>query len=230
MGDEYGRRDGSARIVLPGGKTTQLPPRGSREKIVQVLPAQIIDAFVQEVGQTGFAHTRIDTVCRNAGISTREFYTHFPTKEACCLTAFDIGASIVLDEGERAFDDAEGEWEDRLQEALRAVLLLLADNPNFAKLCLAEILQVNRGGYEHLENYINQYRYAFVDDDIYDCSAGAISDMATGLIGGVFRLLVQYVHAGDFDQLVKLVPKMTYFIVLPIVGEERALRQLTKYQ
>ena len=95
----------------------------------------------------------------------------------------------------------------RLQEALRAVLLLLADNPNFAKLCLAEILQVNRGGYEHLENYINQYRYAFVDDDIYDCSAGAISDMATGLIGGRFCLLVQYVHAGDFDQLVKLVPK-----------------------
>lgn len=99
---------------------------------------RLLEAFVREVGHQGYAETHVDHVCRAAGVSTRDFYRHFPSKEDCFCAALDRCVAAIFDRVAAAYRDAEDPLERRLRSAVRTALRILADHPPLARLCVVE--------------------------------------------------------------------------------------------
>jgi len=222
-------------VVLPGGRS----PRGKdrvvpigrhghpREEIRAVQRARILDAFVVELGEHGLAHTRVLQVCRRAGVSAKEFYDQFATKEDCFFAAFDVGADLVYDQGATAFAETAGLWEDRVQAAIGAMLEALAANPAFCRLCIVESVQAGPAGVDRLNAVIRRCRTLLGGDRELDAPPGVpAAACESALVGGALQPLAEYVAAGRATELASLVPMLTFTITLATVGQARAIRQL----
>lgn len=130
-------------------------PRGRHgyplDEVVIYQRVRLLDAFVAEVSCHGFPATQVSRVCSRAGTSTKAFYRIFGSKNECLLHAFDAGAVVVCEHGALAFRRAAGPWEARVTAAVRRMLLILADNPPFARMALVELLRLGPVAVERLE-------------------------------------------------------------------------------
>jgi AcrR family transcriptional regulator len=221
-------------VVLPGGRSPRgedrIVPRGRhghpRAEIESIQRARILDAFVEVVGRDGFSGARIADICAVAGVSTKEFYAIFRRKEDCFLAAFDAGATLVCDQGQRAFEKENKPWERRVRSAIHAMLEVLAANPAFARLCIVEVHHVGSEGMGRLNGVIRRCCQTFGGtgpEPPPGLSGEAYED---ALVGSVFRPLIEYVVADNAKDLTDLVPMLAYSLALPVVGMERAVRQL----
>jgi AcrR family transcriptional regulator len=225
----------SGPVILPGGRS----PRGAdrivpigrhghpREEIRAVQRAKILDAFVAEVGEKGLAGARVIDVCRRAGVSAKEFYGIFGSKEDCFFVAFDLGADQVCEQGERAFAEAQGPWEDRLRMAVEAMLTVLAANPAFCRLCIVEAGHGGPAAAERLNGVIKRCRLTLGGNQPFDVPDWVSAEACeSALVGGAMQPLAEYVMSGRASELAELAPLVTYVIALIVVGQPRALRQL----
>ncbi len=226
---------GCGPVVLPGGRSPQgddrVVPIGRhgypREQIRAVQRAKILDAFVAELGDKGMAGARVIEVCRRAGVSAKEFYAQFGTKEDCFFAAFDVGADLVFEQGAAAFAAAEGRWEDRVRAAIRAMLETLAVNPAFCRLCIVEAGQAGPAGVERLNAVILRCRTLLGGErDLATPPGMPVEACESVVVGGALQPLAEYVIAGRATELASLVSTLTYSITLAVVGHSRALRQL----
>jgi AcrR family transcriptional regulator len=226
----------AVRVVLPGGR----PPR-RRDRVLslgrlrrrrndtpEIQRARIIDAFVREVGDRGLAGTEIPAACRRAEVSLFTFYELFPTKSACTLAAFTLGSEIVCDVGEAAFDETVGPWEVRLRAAISTMLDLLASSPGFARLAVVDMRR-DANGVEHFNTIVARCRNAFGGPAALETPAGVDVDVAayeSVLVGAALGELDRAVRDGRVAHLPELAATVTLALALPVVGPDRAYRQL----
>jgi AcrR family transcriptional regulator len=222
------------KAVLPGGRSPQgedrKVPRGRhghpRAEIEMIQRARILDAFVNEVGTAGLTGAHVAHICAAAGVSTKEFYSVFRSKDECFFAAFDLGAGVICDQVATTYEETKGLWEDRIRAAIFSMLQSLASNPAYARLSIVEIYQAGEHGLERLNTVIQRFR---------EILGGGAPNPPPGLpgeafentlVGLAFHPLAEYVMAGKAAQLTDLVPVLTYSLALPVVGPERAARQL----
>jgi len=225
---------GQPSAMLPGGRSPQgedrKVPRGRhgqpRAKIAAIQRARILDAFVNEVGNAGLGGAHVAHVCAAAGVSTKEFYSVFRSKDDCFLAAFEMGADHVCRIAEEAYLAADGQWEDRLRAGIAAMMATLQGNPAYARLAVLEVHQAGPASLDKLTAAIAKFRKALGGGDPKPPPGLPAAAFESTLVGIGFRPLAEYVAAGKFDQLPELVPVLTYSLALPVVGPERAARLL----
>lgn len=220
--------------MLPGGRCPQgedrQVPRGRhgqpREKIVAIQRARILDAFVNEVGEAGLDGAHVAHICAAAGVSTKEFYAVFHSKDECFLAAFEMGADIICEAAHDAYEATEGPWEDKVRAAITAMLSALEGNPAYARLSVVEVYQAGPAGLDKLTEVIGRFRKILGGGDPKPPEGLPGDAFESTLVGIGFHPLGDYVVAGKADRLTELVPVLTYSLALPVVGPERAARQL----
>lgn len=229
------RRDGAEALVLPGSRSPHGPDRivpigrhgHPKEEIGNIHQARLIDAFVEVVGRVGYDGARISEISRKAGVSNGVFYSRFTNKEDCYVTAFDIGARQLVERAKAAYDAAVGPWEDRVRAGIEAILVCLAANPSFARLCAVNTVRVGPVAVEHANAVIDNLRRAFDahgQPEVPPALEGAPMDAV--LTGALTRPVFTYVKKGKTDQLPELTPCLAYFLTLLTLGPERAARQV----
>ncbi len=219
---------------LPGGRSPQgddrKVPRGRhgqpREKIAAIQRARILDAFVNEVGEAGLDGAHVAHICAAAGVSTKEFYAVFHSKDECFLAAFEMGADIICTAAHDAYEAVDGPWEDKIRAAITAMLLALEGNPAYARLSVMEVYQAGPAGLEKLTEVIGRIRKILGGGDPRPPLGLPGDAYESTLVGIGFHPLGEYVAAGKADRLTELVPVLAYSLALPVVGPERAARQL----
>lgn len=224
---DRGVQGGANLAVLPGSRSPQGPdrvvPRGrhghSREEILSLHRARLLDAFVEVVGTVGFDNTRVVDVCHRAGVSNRAFYAVFSDKEDCYLAAFDIGARMLVAEATEAYRKAEGTWPERLQVGMETVLAYLAANPAFARFSTIEPPRVGPAAEARLNAVIRECRTAFGGDEPANVppslQGGALEAL---LVGAVARPIFTYIEEGKTERLPELASSLVNFLTLIVVG------------
>ncbi|CAG7611775.1 TetR/AcrR family transcriptional regulator [Leucobacter soli] len=103
-------------------------PGTRQERRKAATRAKIFDAAEQLFGERGYAGTSIEDISELADVAVRTIYTHFPTKAAIMLAAFDSWVDLFVDAIlERPIDEHIA---DTVREALQVVTAAgRADHP-----------------------------------------------------------------------------------------------------
>lgn len=173
---------------------------------------QLLDAALELFATKGYASTSIEQICQTAYVATRGFYEVFDGKEACYLALLEQVAGEIGDRMLEALDlaFAEAPADDRAggRALLAAFAHALVDDPRVARASFGEGAGVSsaveaqrranrRWAAGFLVDVWRRYGIAVPDD--------AARHVAVGVIGGLFDLVVDWLHdgSGDVDDLVR---------------------------
>ena len=175
---------------------------------------RMIEAMCELCAEQGYEATKIADVVRRAHVARKTLYDNFSGKEELFLAAFDVS----LAEAEAQIADAvepiaEGDWEERTEAGLRALLDFVAAHPAEAKLCLVEAPAASpesAARYEAaLENFIKGLREAA------PAGNGRPATLEEALVGGTVWIVQREVRQDAADKVSELLPELAQFVISP---------------
>lgn len=99
--------------------------------------ARVLAAVRELAHEQGYAGVSISTLLARARVSSKTFYEHFETSEACFAAAFDE-AIVEMRAAVMPIYREPGQWLDRVRRALHAMLERLDRDPALATLLFLE--------------------------------------------------------------------------------------------
>ncbi|MES9543441.1 TetR/AcrR family transcriptional regulator [Actinomadura sp. NPDC000600] len=225
MAGKAGTPEAGCADMLPGSRSALDPGRAikpgrhglSPETVAGIQRERLIDAFVHVVSERGYAHTTISRVTEGAGVTKKTFYAHFSDLDACFLAAYQRGMDILLRRMTEAYEAAPT-WPDGIHAGLRTLLAALAREPRFAR---ASLVEVNAAGPQvrqaRIDN-LTRFRVFFTDPSLPPVPIPVVD----AIVGGIYSAIHVQMETGEAEELPSLLPSLTYFALLPLVGREAA--------
>ena len=123
--------DGSS--VRP--RTPRRRTGSSREQASEAQRTRILSAMVEVASEVGTESATVTQIVRRAGVSSGTFYTLFEDRQDCLNAVFEEGVTIATKHVSAAYDTEAG-WVDRVRAAVLALLELLDEERELARLCV----------------------------------------------------------------------------------------------
>lgn len=179
------------------------------------------------VAEHGYQATSIADVVGRAGVSRKTFYQQFAGKDECFADAYGQEMDRLLEVTMSAFESEGPPWARRLRGALTGLCAALAANPAVARLCFVEVLQAGPATAVRRREAMRGLLPLF-EAAPADALAGLPfgESLRMGRIGDLSEMLHQEIAAGAGPTLPRLASQLTYMMVLPFLGPERAAREL----
>jgi AcrR family transcriptional regulator len=200
-------------------------PRGRhglpREIVERSQRERLLAAVVRVTVAKGYEATTVGDILGEAGVGRESFYELFDDKLACMLAAHKILVDD-LEERVQAAYARSGPWPQRAHRALAATLDWFAADPTAARFTLVELSTVGPAF-----RAIFQSEYArftrLLDDGFGPKDPKPELTGASGLaIGAMLARIYEEVVLGRTAQLPRLLPDLTYEMLVPFLGEEAA--------
>lgn len=193
---------------LSGGRGAPSPERAAAHR-----RGRLEGAMVEAVRRHGYPETTIAELVALAGISKRDFYESFVSKEECFLATFDeiveraverVGDSYRSGEGVRErFMAALGEFAEIVTSETAAAHLVIVDSLSLGEVSVAAQAQA-AGRFE-----------AMIRQSLEEASAtGEISELAIrGVVGGMRNTVYRALRAGRPEALRERVPELVDWLL-----------------
>jgi AcrR family transcriptional regulator len=204
----------------------QLPPGRHglpREFVVGNQRRRILAAVAEAVADTGYAAMTVEDIIKAAGVSRRTFYEHFRGKEDAFLVSYEDISAQLMATLETAFERTD-DFVERVEDCMRAFLVLLAREPAYAHMCIVEVLVAGPAAIERRDAVMRRFR------ELIDKGAAAALPRSArppgltseALVGGVHEVIHARVRRGETASLPSLLPDLAYAVLLPYVGRDVA--------
>lgn len=204
-------------------------PRGrhglSPEFVAKNQRERLIAGLIQVLYEVGYQKTTVSLIGQRAAVSKSDFYRHFESKDDCFIAAYDVAIEQIRERVNVACQESEGDWSDRVRDAIAALLKTFAEEPALGSITLVEGLRAGRGVYDRyqaaLESFVDYLR-----EGAPPSLAGAEVPKATdeAVIGGIAALLGRRILAGDGGRIEQLFPEVLEFVLTAYLGGEEARR------
>jgi AcrR family transcriptional regulator len=176
---------------------------------------------VRVTAAKGYESTTVGDILGEAGVGRESFYELFDDKLACMLAAHKILVDDLEQRVAAAYAE-EGPWPERVRKALAVTLEWFAADPLTARFVLVELTTVGPAF-----RAIFQSEYArftkLLDEGLGDDGPAPELSRATGLaVGAIMARIYEEVVLGRAAELPRLLPDLTYELLVPFVGEEVA--------
>lgn len=166
----------------------------------------------------GYQSTTVDQIVSAARIGVGSFYGLFEGKEDCFLCLYDLIAA----EAEEAVGVAvtgEGRWEDRVVEALRALLELAAAEPDRARVAIVEAPTAGPAGQARYAETVARLAAGLREGRSGDATGeGPPAGFEYAAVGGLAWALHQRLAVGEPLLVAELLPEMADFVIAPYAG------------
>jgi AcrR family transcriptional regulator len=184
---------------------------------------RIIDAAVDAFGTRGYLHTSIEQLCSAAGISTRNFYDEFPSREGLLATLHDML-------NERAFDGAvaalaEMDASDlaaRATSGVRAYLSVMTSDPRWARIALVESVGVSAEMEQHRRQALARFA-ALIEAEADRLAAAGVaarrdySLTAIAAVGAINGLVSTWTTPSEWDAVFDAVTAEAARVIVALV-------------
>ena len=209
-------------LARAGGQLPSGRHNLTREFVVRNQQTRIVDALAKVVACEGYAATSVQAILKEAGVSRATFYQHYESKQHC----FQVALEAITDGVARRIDEAYaegGDWVEKLHRALERFLLMLAREPDLARMCMVESISAGPDALEIYRRTIDRFESFFEDarnelPDPEQMPAYVPRAMVSGISGMIWR----EVNAGRAEQLPERLPDLLYYVVAPYRGREAA--------
>lgn len=195
---------------------------------------RLLEGMSHAVAAKGYADTTIADIVREAAVSRRTFYEHFQTKADCLIALYEAASHNALKVLRDAIDPAR-DWQTQVEQAVRAYLGCLAQNPVLMRTLFIEILGLGEPGLaarRRANQAIADFMLGVINDETGSGGGeqrgqnpgegtGTLSaDMATAVVGGINELVLQAIERGKVGDLGELVE--TSSLLVRAVAQRKA--------
>lgn len=197
------------------------------EAVAESQRTRILTAMRVAVARAGYQEATIADVIAEAGVSRKTFYQQFEGKDECFAVAYGVEMDRLLEVTMSAFGESDEPWVVRLRGALTALCAALAASPELARLCFVEAPGAGPVTAERRTEALRGLLPLF-EAAPADALHGLPfrESLSLGRIRDLTEMLHQEIAAGATTTLPRLVPQLTYMMVLPFLGPERAAKEL----
>ncbi len=188
---------------------------------------RILSAMVTAASTRGGEPVRVSDIIALAGVSRKTFYALFADREDCLRATVEEGVALAAARAS-AVDDPEARWVDRLRAGLHALLGLLEEEPELARLCVAQAL-IGRAAHPRLDEALEQLA-SFLDEGRTTPRARTQTPAlaAQGVLGGALGLIHARLTVTDSGSLLELSNPLMSMIVLPYLGRAAAHKEQSR--
>jgi len=200
-------------------------PRGRhglpRELVERSQRERLLAAVVKVTAERGYEATTVGDILGEAGVGRESFYELFDDKLDCMLSAH----KILVDDLEKRVREAylgEAPWTERMRLALSATLDWFAADPDAARFTLVDLSTV---GPAFRPTFQAEFARAvsLLEEGMADGDPKPELAQANALaVGTILARIYEEVLLGRATELPRLLPDLTYELLVPFVGEERA--------
>jgi AcrR family transcriptional regulator len=173
----------------------------SRERVAHHQRMRLMGAMLHACNQHGFADVTISELATLASVSYRDFYEHFPSKDACFLATHDF----IVEEGTiriaaafRAHDD----WRKGLLAGFDAYFAVVQEEPAAAHLVIVDALTAGPQAREHRREAMAGFE-RMLREGLEQAGRKTLVDDVTisAVIAGTRRVVYRYLRDGRVDEL-----------------------------
>lgn len=180
---------------------------------------RLLEAALEHFGTRGWQGTSVEAVCRDAGVTKRNFYELYANREDLFVDLYDRLTAGIREGVAQAVATAEPDLESRARAALAATMRPIAEDPRLGRVILREVLGIG----PRVEERRRAALQATADMALALVREGAserteaesvrLELRTVALVGGMFELLVHHEARGAqgppldvvIDELVALV-------------------------
>jgi AcrR family transcriptional regulator len=200
-------------------------PRGRhglpRELVERSQRERLLAAVVRVTVANGYESTTVGDILGEAGVGRESFYELFDDKLDCMLAAHKLLVDDLEDRVHAAYVEP-GPWPERVCRALAVTLEWFAADPEVARFTLVELSTV---GPAFRATFKAEYaRFTeLLDKGMGEDGPSPEMARATRLaVGAMMARIYEEVVLGRAAELPRLLPDLTYELLVPFVGEEVA--------
>lgn len=200
-------------------------PRGRhglpRELVTGSQRARLMRAGIEVTAERGYEATTVADLLECSGVGRETFYELFADKHECLLVAH---SALVddLESGVREAYRTPGPWVAQMVEALAWALEWFAADPLATRFMLVEMAAGGKVPRDRFDEVFNRF-VALLDEGLVEESVTPDLPHATGLaVGATLSRVYEEVIACRSEELPSLLPELTFELLVPFLGEERA--------
>jgi AcrR family transcriptional regulator len=187
---------------------------------------RLVCAVADAVATKGYAATSVADIIALAGVSRRAFYEHFHDKEACFLASYDTGAEAIHQAMANAADGLDG-WREILDAVFSTWLEFLQADLAFTRAYMIEFWAAGDAARERWKQRRDRttelLRATHKQARREDPSIVPVSDtVLAAVVGGINRVVISHVLAGNSEPLTSLKPELLRFIKMTLATHEAA--------
>jgi AcrR family transcriptional regulator len=189
--------------------------------------ARIVDAVIEIAAERGYGETTIEAIVERAGLDRPAFDRHFRGKYDCFVSAWQDLNEECLETMVRAYESAE-QWPDRLRAVAEQIVRGLRDDPSRASFGV-EVLAAGDAARARRDMTMR------VVAGLIDAGRNQMEDpeavphtTAEALAGSAYGQIYSRVVRGAVDELPALVPQLMSAAVMPYLGVEAAMDELSR--
>ena len=206
-------------------------PRGRhglpREVVARSQRERLLAAVVHVSATKGYQATSVADILKQAGVGRESFYRQFKDKEDCFVVANDALVGHLEERVGEAYKQP-GAWPERVRRGLAATLEWFAADPEIARVMMIEMGTVGPIASERFRDTFRRFTTLLDDGREFVESAPDLPDLpnlASIAGGAVFARVYEEVALGSTASLPRLLPQLTFELLLPYVGEEAASKE-----
>jgi AcrR family transcriptional regulator len=203
---------------LPSGRS-DLP----RRVIVKSQQERIVDATAAIVAEKGLAALTIPEIARRASVSHQTFYEMYPSKHDAFLGAQKVGMHQALGVAVRAYESQMPDWPRAIAAGMRAVIDYLVSEPAHAHLSIVDTFGASPDTIEIRDEILRGFAFYLAPGYELAPKAIEVPDVAAeAVVGGCWQVLHHYIENDRITELPDAAPQLTYMLLVPFLGPERA--------
>ena len=204
-------------------------PRGRhglpRQFVVRSQRERMLEATSRAVSELGYPALTVAAILERAGVSRKTFYEHFADKEECFLAAYDVVVEGLVRAVGHAYN-SEDSWRERVRGGLAEFLRFLAAEPNFARMCIVEVLAAGPSALQRRDGAMRMFTVFFeAGRQEAPPDMPPLPDLVSeAVVGAIYEIIYSRILRNRTQELPDLLPDLMYIALVPYLGPEEAAR------
>jgi AcrR family transcriptional regulator len=184
---------------------------------------RILDATAEIVAEKGLGALTIPEIASRANVSHETFYEMFKTKMDAFLAAQKVGMELALRGGVEAWEAQMPDWPRAIDAGLRGVLSYLVTEPAYAHMTIVDAFGASPETIAIRDELLRAFATYFEPGYEWAPKGHEVPAIAAeAAVGGVWQVMHQYVDNDHIEELADAAPQLTYILLTPFLGSERA--------
>jgi AcrR family transcriptional regulator len=188
--------------------------------------ARLVEAGLEIFGSEGFAGSTIEAICRRAGVTARNFYDHFESREDLLATLY---TEIIAEQAAAvaaALEPTPRDVESHVRGGIEATVKLLAEDERKGRIAYVEVVGASRELEAHRIAVMSDYARLMAAQFKRLIARGLITkrpvDMtATALLGATIFMTVDWLSRRRRPPIEDVVDELVRIYVAALTDEQR---------